>query len=180
MHVLETNPPNTNATSAGTAHKTRRQLSNTDKNMQWNQQAAAAAAAAAAASNSVPMQPGSRKQSGSLGQRKSSLENKFNNNSFSNTQHQRQFSDISHQNLQGYKGIGSNLGGIGESGPSGVSLTSKLQMGQQPTMSEHASMPIMNTSNGGGSRFIAQGGGQGQSAVSGLIPSGTSNQDMIT
>ena len=42
-------------------------------------------------------------------------------------------------------------------------------------MSEHASMPIMNTSNGGGSRFISQGGGQGPSAVSGLIPSGTNN-----
>ena len=57
--------------------------------MQWNQQAAASAAATGATSNSVPMQPGSRKQSGSLGQRKSSLENKFNNNSFSNSQHQR-------------------------------------------------------------------------------------------
>ena len=34
------------------------------------------------------------------------IQNKFNNNSFTNPQHQRQFSDISHQNLTGYKGIG--------------------------------------------------------------------------
>lgn len=51
--------------------------------MQWNQQNVAAPAGTT--SNSVPMQPGARKQSGSLGQRKSSLENKFNNNSFSNS-----------------------------------------------------------------------------------------------
>ena len=47
----------------------------------------------------------------------------------------------------GYKGIGSNLGmpaGIGDSGPSGVSLSTKLQ-GNAPTMSAHSSMPIMNT-----------------------------------
>ena len=58
----------------------------------------------------------------------------------------------------GYKGIGSNLGmpgsGIGESGPSGVSLTGKLQ---GAGLSEHASMPIMSTNLA--QRFIAQGGG---------------------
>ena len=45
-------------------------------------------------------------------------------------------------------------------------------------MSEHASMPIMNTS-GANQRFISQGGGQGPSAVSGLISTGNSQQDMI-
>ena len=83
----------------------------------------------------------------------------------------------------GYKGIGSNLGmpgsGIGESGPSGVSLTSKLQ-GVQPGMSEHASMPIMSTNLA--QRFISQGGGQGPSAASGhqLSTGGGPSTDMIT
>ena len=55
----------------------------------------------------------------------------------------------------GYKGIGSNLGGgIGEGGPSGVSLTGKLQ---GSGLSEHASMPIMSTNLA--QRFISQGGG---------------------
>ena len=55
--------------------------------MQWKEQNVPAAASAGTASNSAQMQPGARKQSGSLGQRKSSLESKFNNNSFSNSSH---------------------------------------------------------------------------------------------
>ena len=99
----------------------------------------------AASANSAQMPASSRRQGG-LGNRKTSLEQKF-TGGFA-TQHHRGFSDISQQNLMGYKGIGSNLG---ESGPSGVNLTSKLQ--GPPQMSEHASMPIMNTSLNG--RFMS-------------------------
>ena len=62
----------------------------------------------------------------------------------------------------GYKGIGQNLGGlpIGDSGPSGVGLSTKLS--QQPTMNEHQSMPIMST-QGQGQRFLAGHGPSGQS-----------------
>lgn len=97
-----------------------------------------------------------------MGSRKTSHDNKFNHPSFG-TAHHRQFSDISQQNLVGYKGIGSNLGGAGSigDGPSGVSLTSKLQA-HQPTMNEHQSMPIMSTS-GQAQRFLGHPGASGQS-----------------
>ena len=129
------------------------------------------------------MASGQRKQGGSLGGRKTSLEQKFTTHSGFSSSHHKQFSDISQQNLMGYKGIGSNLGmpgGIVDGGPSGVSLTSKLQ-GNPPQMSEHSSMPIMST-NLHAQRFISQGGGQGPSTTSGQLAqsSGGPSTDMIT
>lgn len=83
----------------------------------------------------------------------------------------------------GYKGIGSNLGmpaGIGDNGPSGVALSSKLQ-GNAPQMSEHSSMPIMST-NLHAQRFISQGGAQGPATTSGQLASSNvgPSTDMIT
>ena len=112
-------------------------------------------------SNSAQMQ--SRKQGGSLGNRKTSLEQKFNQSNFG-----RQF-DISQQNLVGYKGIGSNLGGE----PTGVALTQKLQ-GGPPMLNEHQSMPIMSTSVQA-QRFLAN----TQGAMSGQLQSGTPSDMQI-
>lgn len=112
MHILDSN--NQNVVGSGTQQKTRRQLSNTDKTINWNNQNLNGTGGSNTAnSNSAQLQGGSRKQSGgSLGTRKTSLDQKFNHGQFGANSHHRQFSDISQQNLIGYKGIGSNLGGI--------------------------------------------------------------------
>lgn len=153
---------------ASGASKSRRGISNTDKNAIWaNQNLNNTGGSTQAAGPTNGSSNGQRKNSGSgtVGGRKSSLEQKF--TGFPTNNHHRQLSDISQQNLIGYKGIGQNLGGksIGDQ-PATVGLTSKLQ--QQPTMNEHASMPVMNT-QGHQPRFISQGGGQGPSATSGQI-----------
>jgi len=98
--------------------------------------------------------------------------------------HHRHISDLSNQTFIGYKGIGSNLGGLksNESVPQGVTLSSKLQgqisgIGQ---LSEHASVPVMNTSNNLHQRFLSQGASQGTVGShlgGGAISSSTS--DMI-
>lgn len=155
--------------------KSRRQNSNTDKPISWNNNNLnnTGGSAGGVSSQSAQIQA-SRKQGASLGNRKTSLEQKFNHSNFT---HHRQFSDISQQNLVGYKGIGTNLGvggSITESGPSGVNLTSKLQ-NQQPTMNEHQSMPIMSTSIQA-QRFLSN---QVGSAASGQLSTGNQG-DILT
>lgn len=156
-HNTEPPAPHNESGSSRSQQKQRRQLSNPNPekpSLQWNNQSLNNTGASNA-SNSAQISSGQRKQGGSLGGRKTSLEQKFTTHSGFSTSHHRQFSDISQQNLMGYKGIGSNLGMPGgiESGPSGVSLSSKLQ-GNPPQMSEHSSMPIMST-NLQAQRFIS-------------------------
>ncbi len=76
MQMIET----TAGSDTRNSQKTRRQLSNADKNMHWNQPSGSGSA-----SNSAQMASGQRKQGsggGTLGTRKTSLEQKFPHSNF--------------------------------------------------------------------------------------------------